>query len=356
MSRINVGKIYNNVVNGVVASFLKDQEQLSETRMKSALKGAQTFLAVRTDRIGDMLLATPMFRAIKEQYPKSKLMVAASLYNAKALEGNKRVDETLIVEGAGIAERRGAMERIRSCGVDVAIDPYHVFNMKSAQVCLESEAKLRVGYRSDRGMKFFNYMVEAPPARVYEVEKNLAMLRSVGLETGQQDIEFGSRETSPRMEDFMSENGLVGTVVAVNPGARRKPHEWDAKGFAEVADRLARKYDCRIVITWGPGDERALSKMAAAMKERSAVAPCTTLMELSALLKKCALFVCCDTAPLHVAVAAKTNVVALFGTGEWQRWTPKTDKMRVVKGKSMKSISEDEVFSACAEMLGRPVG
>jgi heptosyltransferase-3 len=54
------------------------------------------------------------------------------------------------------------------------------------------------------------------------------------------------------------------------------------------------------------------------------------LKQLTALFKRSALFFGVDTAPMHMAAAAGTPVVALFGPSDSETWGPFTDKRRVV--------------------------
>ncbi len=116
-----------------------------------------------------------------------------------------------------------------------------------------------------------------------------------------------------------------GRFVAVHPGsgghilARR----WPAERFAAVADALATRYEARIVIVGGPGEEGLAGQMAGAMKQRALnLAGQTSLKQLAAVLARCALFVGGDSGVMHTAVAVGTPVVALFGPTNERAWGP----------------------------------
>ena len=94
----------------------------------------------------------------------------------------------------------------------------------------------------------------------------------------------------------------------------------------------------------------------------------TTLMELACLIKRCAVFVSHDSAPLHLAAAVGTPTVALFGPTDPRRHLPPTFRGQVIKKDvfcspcysptcrtithaCMKRISVEEVLQSVLELL-----
>jgi heptosyltransferase-1 len=79
------------------------------------------------------------------------------------------------------------------------------------------------------------------------------------------------------------------------------------------------------VILWGPGEEALARAVAAASAGAAIVAPATALGDLLALSRAAALMVSGDTGPLHLAAAAGTPLVSLFGPTDPERngpWSP----------------------------------
>ncbi|MGH7410142.1 MAG: glycosyltransferase family 9 protein, partial [Candidatus Methylomirabilis sp.] len=144
---------------------------------------------------------------------------------------------------------------------------------------------------------------------------------------------------------------------------------WPVERFAELADRLAGVAGCRVLLG---GDVRE-RELAEAIRAQSRVAPTvlagrTTLRQLAAVLKRCALFVGNDNGPMHMAAALGTPVVALFGPSAPEVWGPRGSHTEVLyKGldcrrcfhptctrgeqSCMKQISVDEVFAAARKVL-----
>lgn len=166
-------------------------------------------------------------------------------------------------------------------------------------------------------------------------------------------------------------------LVAVHPGGRWPSKRWPKERFVELIDRLAAQAKVRVILT-GAQSERRLCEaiyQGAAVKPVMAVG-LTSLNELAALLSRCQAFVGGDTAPLHVAAAMKTPIVALFGSTDPTRHLPPAERHHLLKKKlpcspcyrshcyrrgtgqmeCMKLISVDEVTQAVLEFVGKSSG
>ena len=116
-----------------------------------------------------------------------------------------------------------------------------------------------------------------------------------------------------------------GTVwFGLNPGAEYGPAKrWPKEKFIAAARELQQHTGCGWVIFGGPSDRSLAENIAGALAERAPthtaqvvlnLAGRTTLRELCAALKACAVLLTNDTGPMHVAAAVGTPVVALFGS------------------------------------------
>jgi len=64
--------------------------------MRSSNKSPENILFLRYDRIGDMVLTTPVFREYKKVYPNSKIYVLASKTNSEIIRFNQYIDQIFI--------------------------------------------------------------------------------------------------------------------------------------------------------------------------------------------------------------------------------------------------------------------
>jgi ADP-heptose:LPS heptosyltransferase len=102
--------------------------------------------------------------------------------------------------------------------------------------------------------------------------------------------------------------------------------QWGTAGFARVADQLHAQFGVKIVVLGGTEDARLAATLA---RQSSApvlnLAGQTTLGATAALAARCALFIGNDSSPLHIAVAAGTRVVGIYGVTDpcsYRPWVP----------------------------------
>jgi D,D-heptose 1,7-bisphosphate phosphatase len=122
-------------------------------------------------------------------------------------------------------------------------------------------------------------------------------------------------------------------VIGFNTGASWPTKRWTTAGFAAVADSLLEQ-GFGIAFFGGAMDEENVREILSRMQHggHSRIATFTgrvTLLELAALIQKCAVFLTNDSGPMHVAVAQKAKVVAVFGSSNEMGFGP-YDKSAVV--------------------------
>lgn len=172
------------------------------------------------------------------------------------------------------------------------------------------------------------------------------------------------RDRKPALSEEESDFGRL-DFVAVNPVAFWETKFWEDEKFAQLCDRIRRELGLGVILTGseaGPPE-----KIRALMKTRAVnLGGRTSLRELAFLYSRAALVVSTDSGPMHLAAAAGTPVVALFGPTDPARTGPYGPGHRIVRKeipcspcfrkrcddpRCMKEIGVEEVFEAVREML-----
>jgi predicted lipopolysaccharide heptosyltransferase III len=330
----------------------------------------QNILVIKLRYIGDVLLATPVLRALRERFPEARLTMAVNRGTEEILKRNPDVNEVLVVERGGLGAQlrfvRGLRRRCFDCVLDLTDGD------RSAILARLIRAPIRIGFNDEHRWRGLLYTLVVPvPEGFHRVERDLEAVRPLGiipksgplvLHTAPEDEEGASR--------LLSELGVSGSrFVMIQPGARYWFKAWPAERFAELADRLADAFGRRVLVG---GDEKDRG-VAETIRNTARSAPVvlagrTTLLQYVAIMKRCDLFVGNDNGPMHMAAALEVPVVALFGPSNPREWGPRGEKVQVLyKGldcrrcfhptcergdeSCMKQISVEEVFAAATKLL-----
>lgn len=340
--------------------------------------GYRRILICRTDRIGDVLLSTPVIRALRQAYPEAFLAMMVSPYAKEAVEGNPDLDEVIVYDKSG-AHRSWPASISFSCQLrkkkfDLALILHP--NVRVHVAVFFAGIPRRIGYDYKMGFLLTDRIPHTKPAgHKHELEYNLDLVRYLGVEPKERMIYM---PVKPAAEAW-AENTLkclgVGPgdgLLAVHPGASCISKLWPVERFAEAAESLSRKYGLKVVVVSGPKDLPLADKVLSSLRVPAfSLAGKTTLSQLASILRRCRLLISNDSGPVHVAAAVGTPVVSIFGRAQKglspARWAPVAQNSRVlhrsagcseclahecVKGFAcLRAVSVEDVVAAASELL-----
>jgi heptosyltransferase II len=275
-------------------------------------------LIIQTAFLGDVVLTIPLISAVKKQFPQSFLAVMVIPATREVLEDHPAIDELIIFDkrgqDKGIFSFWRLVRRIKKDDFDLAILPHRSF--KSALLVWLTGIPRRVGFDRSQGKIFLNEIVPYDKTK-HDLERNLDLAREL-------DIDFEDREifinTADKdwlfVEDILKQEGIKSNdiVVGISPGSVWPTKRWPAENFAALSDRLIKELKIKVVVFGGPKDFPSVNQVVKSAKEKVIdLAGKLTLKQLAAFIKRCRVFVSNDSGPMHIAVAGKVPVVAIFG-------------------------------------------
>ncbi len=276
-------------------------------------------LLVRLSSIGDVVHTLPAFAALRREGHALGWIVEAAA--RELLLGQDGLEELIglpkagaVSFGAVVAARRA----LRAARYDSALDFQGLW--KSALWARLSGARDVVGFerrarKEPASRLLLRRTVRLPREAVHVIDKNLSLLRAVGIEA------VGSREFPLPLSSELTETvaarlkdlGLAPRSFAIlNPGGGWDSKRWPAERFGELGRRLGDR-GITPIVTFGPGDEALAGRAVAASEGVARRSFPTTLREFAALAREAAVVIAADTGPLQIACAVRTPVVALFG-------------------------------------------
>jgi heptosyltransferase-1 len=292
-------------------------------------------LIVRLGAIGDVVHALPALSALRRAMPEAQLAWAVERGGAaNLLKGNPCLDELIELDLRGWRKRPARWEtfatirevgaRLRRPGFDLALDFQGL--IKSASIPWLARIPRRIGFergalREPLSALMLTEQVAADDAD-HVIKKNLRLAAHLGCEfAGEYDFPIA---IEPEDEIFAGRqhNRFDESFAILNPGGGWPTKLWGADCFAAIADRLWEAYRIRPVITYGPGEEGLAQSIAGQSRTGAAVMLDSTLKQFFALARRARLFIGGDTGPMHLAAAAGTPIVAIFGPTSSRRNGP----------------------------------
>jgi ADP-heptose:LPS heptosyltransferase len=217
------------------------------------------------------------------------------------------------------------VRELRARGYDVAFDAQGL--TKSAALARLSGARRVIGWTRPHvreALAAWGSTERVDPGDVVHViDKNLALLRAVGIEGAPRALRLDEGTASPHLDAFVS--GRQGPYAIINPGGNWPNKRWPPDRFGELAAWLRDTHGLYSLVLWGPGDEPLADAVAAASDGAATRAPATSLADIVALARRAALMVSGDTGPAHFACAVGTPVVGIYGPTDPRRngpWHP----------------------------------
>lgn len=288
------------------------------------LPAGPSLLVPQTSFLGDVVLTTPLFAALRQRLRPRRLAVLVRPDAASLLDGHPDVDDVLVDDkrGAtrGIAGLLRMASRLRAEQFDLAVSPHR--SLRTALVLAVARIPRRIGFADSRGAVLYHERVPRDRRR-HDVARNLALLAPFGGASGTPRLHLAVQPTATaRAAALLPDGG--GPLVGLAPGSVWATKRWTTEGFAAVL-RALRADGARIVVLGAPS-ERALAEEVVRLGGGGAtvLAGTTDLATLVAVIDRLALLVANDSAPMHVACARDVPVVAVFcattpslGYGPW---------------------------------------
>lgn len=262
-------------------------------------------LVIQTAFLGDVVLTTPLLSVLAERYGPVDVLTtpaAASLLETHpAVRAVIRYDKHAADKGwRGI--RRLASE-LRARRYSAVYLPHR--SLRSATLALLSGAGERVGFADSAAAITYTRRV-LRPREGHEVERLLAL---AGPAVGPAPVGLGlTAEDHAAADGWLAAQGVSPRFVALAPGSIWGTKRWPY--FPQLATVLDRP----CVIVGGADDVSLADAIVAAAPHRAvSAAGMLGLRASAALIQRAAVLVTNDSAPLHLATAVGTPVVALFG-------------------------------------------
>lgn len=299
---------------------------------------------LRLDRIGDFVLGIPAYRALRAAYPKDRITVVVPSSVAELAKACPYFDEVYLYDAHWLLP--GATPRVRwksawkllkflrSKPIDLLLD-FRYQNRMDPFLTGLSGATRRVGFNVGLASLFLTDKVPQPPEGMHQIDRNLLLLRAIGITTAERQLEMWWDEHDLKTAEahLPSQELLPGIPrIVVHIGASTPSKRWREESFEVLLHELHASTQAELLVLGGE-DDLGFSQEVLDGLECPVInlVGKLTLRQMAALMRDCKLFIGCDSGATHVAAASGAPVISLFSAAnELEVWKPCGPKVRVL--------------------------
>lgn len=331
--------------------------------------------------LGDAVMCEPALRGLRRLFPQATITLLVKPSVAELFELHPAIDRVMLYEDrgrhAGLAGKWRLAGDLRQYEFDLAVLLQNAF--EAALLTALGGIRRRYGYATDGRSLLLSDPVATPDRRSHkhQVQYYWDMLKPLGLsgQPGHPEL-FVSPDEERVMAERLAQRGIMAddVVIGINPGSTYGgAKRWVPDRFAESTERLCRTLNDSgrrpaVVLIGAKGEEPLGRLIASRLTARAAVlSGATSIRELMAVIKRCAVLVTNDTGPMHIASAVGVPVVAIFGPTDWRTTSPYGEEHALLRHpvdcapcllrecpidhRCMMGVSVDQVYDAGVKLI-----
>lgn len=296
-------------------------------------------LVIKTDYLGDLVMSTGVFSALRESFPHAQMALLTNSQMATVFRNDKNFNRVMIYDPKFHCRRAGKrynlvqnlplLRELRKEQFDLIVD----LSSDPLTIMLALTYAFRA-YRAERDTlrtkdtfrKYWRLLsggLRRDVSMEHEMSRHQQVLNRAGIRTDSMETYFPLDEQGQEEADrFVQVHELTGYAV-IQPGSHWSIRRWAPEKFARLGDRLIDRYDLRVVLSGSPAERELLLKVKSSMAGEAVLQTGElSIQGLAALVGGAQLFVGNDSGPAHIAAALGVPTVAIMGTADIERYRP----------------------------------
>ncbi len=271
-------------------------------------------LIIQTAFLGDVILTLPLVQALKRSFPDCEVDFVAIPDTALILKSHPDIARVIVYDKHG---SHGSLRSFLSLGkslhnmnYDYVLSPHR--SLRSCLLVKRTRAATRVGFDRSVLRRVFTDVVPWKLG-VHDIDRNLSLLRPLGITVEREGPRlFVTDDQRSDAEKFLHENGVKSPYIVIAPGTVWPTKRYLVERMAEVADELLGRFEY-VVVIGGPKDKEFEGAFNLSGGKIVSAIGKLSIMSSAEIIRRAALLIANDSAPVHVASAFDTPTVAIFG-------------------------------------------
>ena len=315
-------------------------------------RSVESVLALRLDRLGDLITTLPALQLLRKALPEARLELAVGSWNEPVARRLPFIDRVRVVDAPWSAWGRKA--RFADARAALGQEPFDLAldfqgDVRVLLLMALSRAKLRAGYGDTGGDYLLTHRARWNEKRSW-YDQNADLVRALYPDV---EVEPGGGPIRPynfvtgddRREAALLLDSSERPLVGIHPSAGRSLKEWEPEKFAALADRLSEF--ATVVLTGSDSDRPLVERVGEAAATRPVKLLGLSLPTFAALIERLDVFVSGDTGPMHLSHAVGTPNVAIFGPSDPVRYGPN-------ESLGLRRVVRSSVYCSPCNMIRRP--
>ncbi len=294
-------------------------------------------LIIQTAFVGDVILVTPLLRAISQELPDSLVTLMVIPQTKNIVENNPFIKNLYVFDKNGKQKNLGGfnhwVKKIKKEGFDTALIPHRSY--RSALIARLAKIPIRIGFDRSPARWFYTHVIKYRNTD-HEVVRNLNLLMPFGVNNvGLIRPElFSDDHDIVYVENLLSSAHLSSTdnLIAIAPGSVWYTKRWPETYYANLADLFLRE-NFGVCLIGGKEDRSTGAIIAKRTKNKvHNFIGKLTLRQSAELLKMCKILIGNDSAPSHLGSGANIPTITIFGsTVPDFGFSPISEKHKVIR-------------------------
>ncbi len=303
----------------------------------------ETIAIVQMAKLGDMVCTTPLFRAVKEQYPNAKVIVFGNAINREVLEGNPHIDEYVSLDKSFF----DTCAAFKSRAIDVLCVTGPSFDVLAAAVI--ARIPTIVAPRIQSGWSPYVTIPYTILSRFvitkdhhmgsYAPREYLRLLEPLAIytEDTRKEVYYSVAAKTHVTQLFQSKNisGVSHFLIGILPGAGNEIKSWAPEKFAQLMNEIASTHQHMVFVLLGASkDKERADGITVNLGPHVAVIDQIgklSLDELKACVGALKMVIGADTGPQYIAEALSVPTIDIVGPVDEREQPPMGDIHRIVK-------------------------
>jgi len=284
----------------------------------------QSVCILRLSALGDISHVLPVFHTIRHAWPNTKITWIIGKAEYELVKGLESVEFIIFDKKAGFNAYKNISKKLKNRHFDVLL--HMQMSLRASLISLLIKANTKIGFdrqRAKDGQWLFTNKKIKHQHHQHVIDSFFGFTEALGINEKIYRWDIPVSE-----EDKLSSKKLLANhskYIIISPCSSKDYRNWNAQGYAEVADYIKEKYNYDIVLTGGNSKiekEYALKIMQSCSHSPINLIGKTRIKELLSIIEEATFMISPDSGPAHMATAMNTPVVGLYATTNPDRARP----------------------------------